>query len=155
MLFRSGFVFLLSGSPISWSSKKQATVALSSMEAEYMAVSHATREAVWLRNLLHELGLLLEQPTLINVDNQGAIDFAKSQTFHGRSKHIDIRHHFIRERISSHEIEVTHCASEDNLADVLTKALPFPKHCNLILRLGMSSESRGSVEGLPNASEDD
>jgi hypothetical protein len=151
----SGFAFLLGKSLISWNSKKQPTVALSSMEAEYMAVSHAAREAIWLRNLLLELGLTSEHPTLINVDNQGAIDFSKSQTFHGRSKHIDIRHHFIRERISSQEIEVTHCASEDNLADVLTKALPFPKHWNLILRLGMSSESRGSVGVLQSDSEAD
>lgn len=141
----SGHVFMLAGGPISWRSKKQPTVALSSMEAEYMATSLATREALWLQTLFAELGLPYSGPTTLYVDNRSAIDFSKNSGFHARSKHIDIQHHFVREKIISNEITIIHCASEDNLADILTKALPMPKHQDLTTRLGMTSELQGSV----------
>ena len=90
----SGYVFLFGNAPISWASRKQRTVAVSTMEAEYMAASLATREAIWLRTLLTEIGLLQNKPTLPNIDNQSAIDFSKNQGSHSKSKHIDIQHHF-------------------------------------------------------------
>jgi hypothetical protein len=145
----SGNVFLMADGPISWSSKKQPTIALSSMEAEYMAESLATRHAIWLRTLFTELGLPYSEPTNLKVDNQAAIDYSKNSGHHSRSKHIDIQHHFVREKIISNEITVQYCASEDNLADIFTKALPKPKHQELIARLGMTSELRGSVEWQP------
>lgn len=120
----SGFVFLLGGNIISWGAKKQPTVALSSMEAEYMALSHATREAIWLRNELGELGIVQDGPTPVYVDNQGTIAFSKLQDFHGRSKHIDVRHHFVRECIARGDIEVSYVPTAENLADIFTKALP-------------------------------
>jgi hypothetical protein len=141
----SGHIFMLAGGPISWRSKKQPTVALSSMEAEYMAASLATREALWLRTLFAELGLPYSGPTTLYVDNRSAINFSKNSGFHARSKHIDIQHHFVREKIISNKITIIHCASEDNLADILTKALPMPKHQNLTTRLGMTLELQGSV----------
>ena len=142
----SGYTFLIGDGPVTWTSKKQQTVALSSMEAEYMAASLATREAMWLRTLLKELGFELEGPTTLHTDNQSAIQFAKNSGFHARSKHIDIQYHFVREKIISNEIIIPYCASEDNLADIFTKALPMPKHQDLTNRLGMQSELRGSVE---------
>jgi hypothetical protein len=142
----SGYTFLIGEGPITWASKKQRTVALSTMEAEYMAASLATREATWLRAMLKELGFQLEGPTALNTDNQSAIQFAKNSGFHSRSKHIDIQHHFIREKIISNEITIPYCASEDNFADIFTKALPMPKHQDLTDRLGMQSELRGSVK---------
>ena len=141
----SGYTFLVSGGPISWRSKKQPTVALSTMEAEYMATSLATREAIWLRHLFDELGITLTSPTPLHVDNQSAIEFSKNTNFHARSKHIDIQHHFVREKVDSNEIKIFHCASEDNLADILTKALPAPTHRRLIELLKMDIEFRGSV----------
>jgi hypothetical protein len=124
----SGYAFKLAGGIISWSSKKQATVALSTMEAEYIALSHAAKEAIWLRRLLAELGILGDTATTILTDNQAAITFAHDSQFHARSKHIDIRHHFIRERVKDGDIDITHCASADNCADMLTKALAKPTH---------------------------
>ncbi|KAF7371927.1 polyprotein [Mycena venus] len=120
----SGYVSFFGSAPISWSSRKQPTVALSTMEAEYMALAKTTCEVLWLRELASELGLTPDGPTS---DNQSAICFAANPVFHARSKHIDIRHHFVRERVASNEVILTHCASEDNLADMLTKALPRPQ----------------------------
>ena len=119
----SGYTFLLGGGIVSWSSKKQSTVALSTMEAEYVALAHATKEAIWFRSLLGELGLLPDGPTLLTTDNLAAISFAQDHQFHARSKHIDIRHYFVRERVLDSTIRITHCSSEDNCADILTKPL--------------------------------
>lgn len=122
----SGYVCKLGGGAITWSSKKQPTVAKSTMEAEYMALSHAVSEVLWLRSLLNEINI--PQPTIpINVDNQSAIKFGENPMFHARSKHIDIKHHFIRDHLASNEVRLLYCASADNLADMLTKALPTPQ----------------------------
>ncbi len=124
----SGYVCTYAGGAVTWSSKKQPTVALSTMEAEYMALAHTAREVIWLRALLTELGLPPDGATTIFVDNQSAIKFAENPIFHARSKHIDIRHHFVRERMASNEVKVQHCASEENLGDIFTKGLPRPLH---------------------------
>ncbi|GLB45239.1 putative transposition, RNA-mediated [Lyophyllum shimeji] len=115
------------------------------MEAEYMALCHATREIIWLRSLVNELGLLANQPTDLITDNQSAIKFADNPVFHARSKHIDIRHHFVRERIISNEIQIYHCVSADNKADILTKPLARPTHDAKMESLGMAPNLRGSV----------
>ena len=111
-----------------------------------MAASLATREAIWLCTLLTEIGLLQNKHTLLNINNQSAIDFTKNQGSHSKSKHIDIQHHFVREYLSDNSIIIEHCASEDNLADVFTKALPRPAHKRFTSRIGIDSELRGSVE---------
>jgi len=95
----SGFVFDVAGSSISWSSKKQATVVTSSVEAEYVASANATKEAIWLRTLLTELDFPPITATMIHADNQGCIALANNPVSHSRAKHIDIHHHFIRECI--------------------------------------------------------
>ena len=89
----SGNVFSLARGAVSWLSKKQATVALSTAEAEYVALSTATQEAIWLRRLLTDVGEPLEEPIVIHEDNQGAIAMAKNPVGHARTKHIDIRYH--------------------------------------------------------------
>ncbi len=89
----------MAGGAVSWLSKKQAIVALSTSEAEYVALSLATQEAVWLRNLLSDLGVSLDEPTALMEDNQGAIAIAKNPIAHARRKHIDIQYHYIREAI--------------------------------------------------------
>lgn len=124
----SGYAFKLAGGLVSWNSKKEPAVALSTMEAEYITLAHTAKEAIWLRNLITELGFSTDDATTIFSDNQSAITFAHDSQFHARSKHIDIRHHFIRERITSGEIAVSFCASEDNCADMLTKALARLTH---------------------------
>ena len=110
-----------------------------------MAASLATREALWLRHLFEELGTLLIEPTPLFIDNRSAIEFTKNSNFHAQSKHIDIQHHFVWEKVDSNEIEIIHCASEENRADIFTKALPAPAHRRSLELLNMDIEFRGSV----------
>src|SRR5258708_12471109 len=85
----------MAGAAVSWSSKKQPSVALSSMEGEYMAMMHATKEAIWIQQFLQDIQFPLPNPTTLLVDNQGAISLTSNPTFHARTKHIGVLHHFI------------------------------------------------------------
>jgi transposase InsO family protein len=123
----SGYLFTLGGGVISWSSRKQQTVATSSCEAEYMAASHCTKEALWLRNLLKQLDMAQTNPTKLYCDNEGAISLTKDASFHSRSKHIDVAHHFVRERVDANQITFEHVPTHRMPADALTKALARPK----------------------------
>ena len=118
----SGYVFQMAGRPISWQSKKQPMIALSSMEAEYMAESLVTQQVIWLQTLTAKLGIPYSGPTILKVDNQGTIAYSHNATNHGRTKYIDIQHHFMHEKIISHKVDIQYCATDDNLADLLTKA---------------------------------
>ena len=101
----SGYAFLMNNGCISWRSKKQRTVALSSTEAEYMALTEATQEAVWLKALLCELGEMKNDDVVkIYEDNQSSIALAKNPEFHKRTKHIDIRYHFVREKVTDGQV---------------------------------------------------
>ena len=121
-----GYCFSLGGAVFSWSSRKQKTVACSTCDAEYIAVSESCREALWLRSFLRELGLLKDDPTTLLCDNNGAMALSNDPTLHSRSKHIDVRHHFIRKHVETGSIDLARIPSADNLADVFTKALPRP-----------------------------
>jgi hypothetical protein len=126
----SGYCFTLGNGIISWSSRKQATVGTSSCEAEYMASCHGTKEAVWLRALLHALGFTQLAPTQISIDNRGALVLTEDPSFHARSKHIDVQYHYTRERVEAGDTTFTYVRSEDNLADIFTKPLdtkPFKR----------------------------
>lgn len=118
-----GMVFYLNECLVTWVSQKQRCVALSSCEAEFMAATAAACQAIWLRNVLKELTGEQVPPVLIYIDNKSAIDLAKNSVFHGRSKHIDVRYHFIRECIGRGEVVVKHVSGENQKADLLTKAL--------------------------------
>ena len=120
----TGNVFLMANGAISWLSKKQAIVALSTSEAEYVALSSATQEAVWLRRLLNALNAIPDEPTIMMEDNQGAIAISRNPVEHARTKHIDIRYHFVREAIKDRVIELRYCSSQNMIADILTKPLP-------------------------------
>ena len=135
----SGNVFLLAKGAVSWLSKKQATVALSTAEAEYVALSAATQEAIWLRRLLTDVGEPLEDPIVINEDNQGAIAMAKNPVGHARTKHIDIRYHFVREGVQNGAIILKYVATGEMIADILTKPLPRHSFEKLVLELGMKT----------------
>ena len=124
----SGYVFQIGSSTVSWSSRKQATVAKSSTEAEYVALSSATQEAVWLCRLMEDLGRQMDAPTTIYEDNQGAIELAKNAKYHNRTKHI--WHHSVRGRVVSNEIQVIYCPTEDMIADIAK--LSFEKVRNLL-----------------------
>jgi transposase InsO family protein len=119
----TGYYFRLNeaGPPISWKSKKQQTVALSSCEAEYMALASSTQEALFLRMLTKEFALQQTDPICIHGDNQGSLDLVRNPVSHDRSKHIDIKFHFIREKFTKGLIDVSHVPSGDNIADMMTK----------------------------------
>ncbi|XP_053996974.1 uncharacterized protein LOC128886291 [Hylaeus anthracinus] len=124
----TGYAFILGGEAISWESWKQKTVALSSTEAEYMSLSEATKEAIYLRKLLTDFGL--EELPVIKLfgDNQSALRLAEDPVFHNRTKHIDIRHHFVRDAVRNNLVTLEYAPSDRMAADVLTKALSGPKH---------------------------
>jgi hypothetical protein len=120
-------------------SKKQTSIALSSTEAEYVALSEAAREVCWLRNLYEELGFYQQFPTIIKGDNDGSIAMAKNQQFHSRSKHIAIRWHWVRDLVEEGLVKIETCRDPQQTADVLTKALPRPKHSQHTIEMGLVS----------------
>jgi hypothetical protein len=121
-----GYCFSVSSGVVSWSSRRQATVAGSSTEAEYIAVSEASCEAVWLCSLLHKLELLPDGPTTLFCDNNGAIALSFDQAFHAHVKHVDVRYHFIREQVEAKQITVRRVPSAENVSDIFTKPLTRP-----------------------------
>jgi hypothetical protein len=118
----TSYVLKLYGSIVSAASIKQKTVATSTLEAESITLAEAVKETLWLQRLLCELGLRQDSVT-INIDNKGAIDYAKNAQFSQRTKHINIKHHFIRDHIEKGTIILAHVASGENIADILTKSL--------------------------------
>ncbi|TFY56531.1 hypothetical protein EVJ58_g7579 [Rhodofomes roseus] len=122
----SAYVWQIGNTSVSWSSKKQQTVAISSTESEYMAMTHSSKHGIWLRRLLIELNELVSESeiaTPIFVDNKSSIDLSKEARFHARTKHIDVQHHFIREHVEDGMFVVMHVPSHLNIADGLTKPL--------------------------------
>eukprot|EP00253_Pinus_taeda_P015728 PITA_15728 len=119
----SGYVFHMGSGAISWASKKQSILALSTAEAEYVAATTAACQAVWMRRMLRSLGQEQAKTTVIFCDNSSAITLSKNLVFHKRTKHIDIRFHYIRELVSNGEIVLEHCRTQEQVADILTKPL--------------------------------
>ena len=119
----SGHTFSLGSATISWTSKKQPSVALSSCEAEIMAGSEAAKEAIYLSAFLPELGFDMSEPPPLKMDNKSAIDLAYNPEHHARTKHIDRRHYFIRECVENGRLRVPFVATADNIADFFTKPL--------------------------------
>ena len=114
-----GYAFSLGDGMVSWSSKRQPTVALSTTEAEYMAASHCTKEAIWLRQLLDDMRCRYDEGTFIMCGNQGNIALAKNPVYHTRTKHIEVQYHFVREKMARGAIVLEYCPIEDMLVDVL------------------------------------
>jgi hypothetical protein len=135
----TGYVFMLCGGAVSWQTKKQPTVALSSVEAEYMAANQATKEATWVRSFLQELGIanITSSPTVIFSDSQGSIALVKNPEYHSRTKHIDVQHHFVREQSALGVVVFKYVGTEDMVADVLTKSLAKFKHQQMIQLMGI------------------
>ena len=135
----TGYIVYFHGSAINWTSKKQATTAASPMEAEYVAGAEGTRDIIWLRSLLSEIGTPRRNPTTMYIDNQSALSLAGKPSTHSRAKHIDIKHHIIRERVDSQEIRLEYIESSQNRADVFTKPLPGPKHLQAVRWLNLQT----------------
>jgi len=135
-----GYVFTLNQGTVSWSSKKQSVVALSSTEAEYIGITHAAKEAIWIRHLLSELysPLVLNYPIALFCDNKSAIELVKNVTFHSRTKHIAIRYHYIREAYNKGSILLDHRRTNDTPADIFTKPLICIKLTKFARLVGLS-----------------
>ena len=136
----SGYVFTLGSGVFSWASKKQDTVAQSSAEAEYIAAANSANQAIWLRRILEDMGEKQNEATQIFCDNKSTIAMVKNPVFHGRTKHIAIKYHFLREVSAKREIELHYCKTEEQVADIFTKALPRPKYEFLRNMLGVTSK---------------
>ena len=123
----SGYVFLMANSAIAWASQRQKTVALSVGEAEYMELASTGRQAAWLRSFSGEIGYPIQEPTPLCSDNQAVIFLMVNPAVERRTKHIDIRHHYIHEQYKNKVVEPFHVAGTDNPADLFTKSLPVIK----------------------------
>lgn len=136
----TGWVFALAGCPISWCSQRQKTVSSSSTEAEYIAASDACKEAIWLKGFYNEIGPMMNRQHQdgipLAIDNASALKLTRNPEFHGRTKHINIRHHFIRECVGQGDIIPEWVAGKENPADLFTKALARPLFMENVARLG-------------------
>ena len=135
----SGFIWSYGRGPISWSAKKQNCVALSSTEAEYVAVTHALQEGIWLRNSLRQIQASCPSPLIISTDNNGALSLVSNDSLHGRAKHIDIRYHFIRSHIENGDFDIIHTPGIINTADIFMKLLGHIKFQEHVVRLGLGA----------------
>jgi len=133
----SEFAFDVRGGVISWLSKKQPTIVMSSVEAEYIVSANTTKEVIWLRTLLQELDLSQKKATIIYTDNQGSIALAHNPVLHSRAKHIDIQHHFIQEHVERGEVSLDYMSTKEMMADIFTKALPCKSFEKFQMNLGV------------------
>ncbi|KAE8803358.1 putative polyprotein [Hordeum vulgare] len=133
----TGSLFFLDKSPISWQSTKQKVVALSSCEAEYVADASTTCQGLWLARLLAEATGAGVKPPSILIDNKSAIQLSKNPVFHDRSKHIEVRYHFLRDKVEAGKVKVDHVNSGEQLADILTKSLGRVRFQELCAKIGI------------------
>ena len=133
----SGYSFHISQGMVTWSSKKQYIIALSSTESEYIALAHATKEGLWMRTFLSEIQDAPRETMELNSDNQGAIALSKDNKLHQRTKHIDIRYHFIREAVEDGQIRMKYVPTDQNPADIFTKPLSKTKFRGFVAGLGL------------------
>lgn len=142
----TGFVFLLAGGPVTWTSQRQKIVALSTTESEYVAAASAAKEAIWLRKLLDGLGIKSDEPITLKIDNQSAIRLSKNPEYQKRTKHIDVRYHFLREKVLNKEINTEYICAKEQLADLFTKALTKERLVYLCTRLNIVKGKMQSLE---------
>ena len=133
----SGYLFKFSGNTISWSSKTQTSVALSSTRAEYVSAALASQEAVWLQQLLEDMGIIKTEPITLFEDNHGCLKLADNEGMSVQTKHIDIKHHHLRDLVQHNVIKLEYCETNRMIADILTKPLPKPKLEELRAMIGI------------------
>ncbi|KAK1433672.1 hypothetical protein QVD17_10587 [Tagetes erecta] len=137
----SGYVFLWDKGAVSWSSKKQDIVALSSTEAEYVAAASCACQTMWIKEIMEELDLVFQRSMVIKCDNTSTIKLSKNTVFHGRCKHIGVRFHFLRDLVKNGFIELVHCRTTEQLADLFTKPLGRDTFQKFRARLGVCSKT--------------
>jgi hypothetical protein len=136
----SGFAMFLGSGAVSWSSKKQPIVTLSSTESEYVALTHSSKDIIWIRKLLFEFSSIISISSDVSslfCDNQGAIRLSSDSTFHARTKHIDVHFHFIRQTVSQGHLILHYIPTHDMIADIFTKSLSFNKFTKFRSLLGL------------------
>jgi hypothetical protein len=133
----SGYVFKFGSSAISWSSKKQPIVTLSTTEAEFVAAASCACQGMWLRSILQQLGQTQRKGIVIFCDNSSSIKLSKNPVMHGRCKHIDVRYYFLRDLVKDGVLEMKHCNTGDQIADVMTKPLKLESFCKFRKMLGV------------------
>lgn len=133
----TGYVFIKNGAAITWATQRQQSVALSTTEAEFMAACCATKEALWLKRLLLDIGEFNQDSICLNIDNQSAICLIKNVDYHKRCKHIDVKYNFIKEKYSEKQIDLSYVCTKEQIADIFTKALPRDKFQYLRGKIGM------------------
>ena len=136
----SGHVFFMAGGPIAWGVKYQPTVVLSTTEAEYMAITRAAQQILWMYSVMSEVGFPQPRPALLYRDNAGAITLTKNTKHNARVKHINIRHYYIHERVDDGDIVVQHVPTSDNLADIFMKTLGKVVHRHICALLQLCEE---------------
>ena len=132
----TGYIVTLAGGAISWVSRKQKTIALSSTEAEYMSMSDTSRQIVWIESLMQELSFPIDTIFLC-CDNQGAMFLASNPAQEHRSKHIDIKYHYIRECVEKQKVKLTYVPTNEQIADIMTKNLPYNKFIEFRMKMGI------------------
>ncbi|MCO5588484.1 hypothetical protein L7F22_042441 [Adiantum nelumboides] len=133
----SRYVFTMTGGAVSWRSRLQTCVTQSTTEVEFIAVSEACKEAIWLGRLVIDLRIKEETP-MLHCDNQSAIQLARNPVYHSKTKHVDVKCHFIREMVEDKQVQLVKVYITDNFADLLTKGLPGESfaHCRKLLGVG-------------------
>lgn len=121
----TGFIYLMAGGAISWASRRQPTISLSSTEAEYKVASDTCRQMMWLRTFGKELGDDIDSPTPLCCDNQGSIFLAENPAIDRRTKHVEVHYHFIRDYVANGQVEIFYVPTKEQLADSLTKNISF------------------------------
>jgi hypothetical protein len=142
----TGLLVFLGNNLLTWASKKQPTVSRSSTEAEYRSLAVGAAEVAWIRMLLCDLHIFLPSSPTLWCDNTSAISLASNPVFHARTKHVEVDYHFVRERVVRGDLKVHFIPTVDQLADLLTKALPTPRFLQLSNKL-LHSFSRHPFEG--------
>ena len=127
----------MGGAPVSWASKRQGSMALSTVEAEYIGLSKTCQQACWLRSFIHEIDLPLNGPTIIHGDNFGSVSLTEEPRNHALIKHIDMREHYIREKVKDDSVKIVRVRSGENVADITTKALSGPTHARMVQMLNL------------------
>ncbi|GKV19028.1 hypothetical protein SLEP1_g29328 [Rubroshorea leprosula] len=153
----TGFCIFLGANCISWSSKKQSTIARSTAEAEYRALATTTAELVWITYLLRDIGILILNPPQVFSDNISALHMSINPVFHARTKHIELDYHFVREKVALGSLVTRYVPSMDQIADIFTKPLPRTQFQFLRFKLGLvvspQSSLRGTVKEVESSTE--
>ena len=145
----TGFVTLLGNAPLTWKSKKQPTVALSSAEAEYRAMAKTTKEIIWLENILKDMFSAVPRPIDMFCDNKSAMHIATNPVFHERTKHIELDCHFVREKVQAKVLNLTFVPSHQQLADIFTKGTSQGHFRTILCKLGIGSSNLSSSGRQP------